>query len=166
MHHYTYRRRRRQSCWPNPGFEFAFAGCGPLDRSDFERFAMSGYRRADEALFGARAGGRRRLLRYLADRLDLSRDQVADTARILERLKIERAQADVDLRRTSADLADALEGEAFDRARAEEAAERRVRAAKAVQEAVARALAELHEVLEEDQRRKLATLIRTGTVSF
>jgi len=163
MHHRHHRRARRHARhWAEfaNGLEWAFAGCGPQPEHEAPRFSMRGHRD------GAGGEGRRRLLRHLANRLDLSREQIADTARILERLKIERAQAEVDQRRTSADLADAIEGERFDTEQARGAAERRVEAARHVQDAVARALAELHAVLDDEQRGRLATLIRTRAISF
>lgn len=110
--------------------------------------------------------GVRRPLRFLAWKLDLTADQLANAARILERLKIERAQAAVDQRRSAADLADAIESEAFNVAQADAATEKRVTAALSVQRAVAKALAELHGILEPDQRRRLAMLIRTRAIAF
>src|SRR5262245_10868149 len=51
--------------------------------------------------------GVRRPLRFLARKLDLDHSQMAELARILDELKIERAQADVDRRRTLSAFADA-----------------------------------------------------------
>ena len=48
--------------------------------------------------------------------------------RILDELKTERAQAEVDDRRATAEFADAVEGDAFDASKAENAGERRVQA--------------------------------------
>ena len=118
----------------------------------------------DEA--GGAGLGVRRPLRFLAWKLDLTAEQLEGAARILERLKIERAQAAVDQRRSAADLADAIEHEAFDNAQADAATEKRVTAALAVQRAVAKALADLHGILEPDQRRRLAMLIRTRAITF
>ena len=54
--------------------------------------------------FGPGGGfGVRRPLRFLAHKLDLDNDQVVQLARILDELKIERAQAAVDDRRALAD---------------------------------------------------------------
>ena len=114
--------------------------------------------------FGAGLGVRRPL-RFLAWQLELSEEQTASLARILERLKLERAQAALDLRRAAAVLADAFEGE-FARAQAEAAGEQRTAAGRRVQEAVAKALEELHALLEPEQRRLLAELIRTGGIRF
>jgi Spy/CpxP family protein refolding chaperone len=114
--------------------------------------------------FGAGLGVRRPL-RFLAWKLDLDDEQTAALARILEQLKLERAQAALDLRRAAASLADAFAGE-FARAQAEAAAEQRAAAARRVQDAMAKALEELHALLEPDQRRALAELIRTGGIRF
>src|SRR5437016_12818623 len=109
--------------------------------------------------------GVRRPLRFLAHRLGLDDAQVAALARILDELKTERAQAEVDRRRTLATFADALAGEAFDDAKAAEAGALRVKSAERVREAVLKALREIHAVLRPDQRLQLAYLIRTGTLA-
>lgn len=120
-------------------------------------------RRGDgDDFFGAGLGVRRPL-RFLAWRLELSPEQTSSLARILERLKLERAQAALDLRRAAAQLADALEGE-FGRAQAEAAAEQRATATRRAQDAVAQALEELHALLDPEQRSQLAELIRTGAI--
>jgi Spy/CpxP family protein refolding chaperone len=109
--------------------------------------------------------GVRRPLRFLAHRLDLDERQVAELARILDELKTERAQAEVDRRRTVAAFADALGGEAFDAAKAAEGGAARVRTAERLRDAVLKALREIHAVLNAEQRGRLAYLIRTGTLS-
>src|SRR6478609_12129744 len=70
--------------------------------------------------FGGGSFGVRRPLRFLAYKLELDERQVADLARILDELKTERAQAEVDERRTTAAFADAVGGAAFDEAKAGE----------------------------------------------
>ena len=109
--------------------------------------------------------GVRRPLRFLAHRLGLDDTQVAALARVLDELKTERAQAEVDRRRTLATFADALSGEAFDDGKAGEAGALRVKSAERVREAVLKALKEIHAVLRPDQRTQLAYLIRTGTLA-
>jgi Spy/CpxP family protein refolding chaperone len=99
-------------------------------------------------------------------RLDLDDAQVAKLAKIVERLRVEREQAAVDARRAAGSLADALEGAAVDDARVQEATRLRVDATRRVQEAVARALGELHELLDGEQREELASLIRSGTIQL
>ena len=111
------------------------------------------------------AWGVRRPLRFLAHRLELDERQVAELARILDELKTERAQAEVDRRRTVAAFADALGGEAFDAAKAAEGGAARVRTAERLRDAVLKALREIHAILNAEQRGRLAYLIRTGTLS-
>src|SRR6185436_18820350 len=72
----------------------------------------------DQEGFGGGAFGIRRPLRFLAHKLDLDERQVGELARILDELKTERAQAEVDGRRAMAAFADAIGGAEFDAARA------------------------------------------------
>jgi Spy/CpxP family protein refolding chaperone len=109
--------------------------------------------------------GVRRPLRFLAHKLDLNERQVADLARILDDLKTERAQAEVDRRRTLAAFADALSGEAFDAAKATEAGALRLQSAERVRQAVQTALQQIHALLTAEQRQRFAYLIRTGTIA-
>ena len=115
--------------------------------------------------FGGGGFGVRRPLRFLAHKLDLDDKQVAELARILDALKTERAQAEVDRRRTLSAFADALSGEAFDAARAAEGGDLRASSAGRLRDAVLKALREIHAVLNPDQRLRLAYLIRTGTLA-
>jgi Spy/CpxP family protein refolding chaperone len=109
--------------------------------------------------------GVRRPLRFLAHQLGLDERQVAELARVLDDLKTERAQAEVDRRRTVAAFADALAGEAFDTAKAAEGGDLRVRSAERLRTAVLHALGRMHAILNAEQRARLAYLIRTGTLS-
>ena len=72
---------------------------------------------------------RRRPLRFLAHKLDLDEKQIGELVRILDDLKTERAQAEVDDRRSLAEFADSLAGDAFDASKAGNAGERRVQSA-------------------------------------
>lgn len=108
--------------------------------------------------------GVRRPLRFLAYRLDLDDKQVATLARILDELKTERAQAEVDRRRTVSAFADAVAGETFDADKAGEGAKLRVASAERLRDAVVKALQQIHATLDAEQRAKLAYLIRTGTL--
>jgi Spy/CpxP family protein refolding chaperone len=110
--------------------------------------------------------GVRRPLRFLAHKLDLDDRQVAALARILDDLKTERAQAEVDRRRTVSAFADALAGDAFDEAKATEGSELRVQSAQRLRDAVLKALRQIHALLNADQRARLAYLIRTGTLAI
>ena len=106
----------------------------------------------------------RRPLRFLAYKLGLDERQVSELARVLNELKTERAQAEVDRRRTVAALADAVAGTSFDAGKAQEGGSLRVASAERLREAVIKALQEIHGLLDDDQRKRLAYLIRTGTL--
>lgn len=139
-------------------------GCTGSGGSPGSRWMWEASRRFGESAFGAEGFGARRPVRFLAMRLDLDEAQVAKLAKILERLRVEREQAAVDSRRAAGALADALEGAALETGRVDEATRLRVEATRRVQESVARALAELHELLDAEQREELASLIRSGVV--
>ena len=110
--------------------------------------------------------GVRRPLRFLAYKLELDEKQVGELARILDALKTERAQAEVDQRRTTAAFADAVGGASFDESKAGEGAQLRVQSAERLKNAVTLALRQIHAVLTEEQRQRLAYLIRTGVVTL
>lgn len=120
----------------------------------------------DDGDFGGGAFGVRRPLRFLAYKLDLSEEQVAKFARVLDDLKTERAQAAVDHRRTTAAFADAVAGESFDAPSVTDAATSRVKSAERLRDAVVQALAKIHAILDPAQREKLAYLLRTGALSM
>jgi Spy/CpxP family protein refolding chaperone len=108
--------------------------------------------------------GVRRPLRFLAYKLELDQEQIQQLARILDELKTERAQVNVDDRRTVSELADAVAGETFDAAKAASGADRRVESAKRLRAAVVNALQQLHAILNPEQRAKLAYLMRSGVL--
>lgn len=146
-------------CGPGPAMGRGGEGSG--DGPPFEgRFGGS-----DEGWFGGPFGVRRPL-RFLANKLELSEAQMADLARIIDELKTERAQADVDHRRTVASFADAVEGATFGAERAREGGDLRVRSAEQLRDAVIASLGKIHALLDEEQRKRFAYLIRTGVVSL
>jgi Spy/CpxP family protein refolding chaperone len=108
--------------------------------------------------------GVRRPLRFLAWKLGLDERQVAELATILNELKTERAQAEVDDRRALALLADAAQAEGFDREKAAEAGRLRTNSADRVQQKVVESLGRIHALLDAEQRARLAYLLRTGTL--
>jgi Spy/CpxP family protein refolding chaperone len=110
--------------------------------------------------------GVRRPLRFLVHKLDLDERQAAELARILDELKTERAQGEVDRRRTVSAFADALAGDTFDTAKAGEGGELRVQSAQRLRAAVLKALQQIHAILNSEQRVRLAYLIRTGTLAI
>jgi hypothetical protein len=116
--------------------------------------------------FGGGPFGVRRPLRFLAYKLELDEKQVAELARVLDDLKTERAQGEVDRRRSLSGFADAVAGPTFDAARAKESAALRVTTAERLRDAVTGALGRLHALLDNDQRERLAYLIRTGVLSL
>jgi Spy/CpxP family protein refolding chaperone len=150
----------------------AFAGCGPSARDvhawrrerrhRWHEYAAS----HDDSELGAGAFGVRRPLRYLAYKLDLDEQQVAELARILSELKTERAQAEVDGRRATAAFADAIAGDPFDSQRANDAGAIRVATAEHLRDAVVKALGRIHALLEPEQRERFAYLIRTGRLQI
>jgi len=156
IHHW--RRRQRAAELGAPVY-----GCYGSGAAHGQRWVWEASRRFGES-FGAEGFGARRPVRFLAMRLDLDDAQVAKLTKILEHLRVEREQAAVDARRAAGALADALEGAALDAGRVDEATRLRVEATRRVQESVARALAELHELLDGEQREQLALLIRSGVV--
>ncbi len=142
---------------------------GPCGRDDWGGFAMPGHHGGDpfEGQPGSGGGwGVRRPLRFLAHKLDLDQKQMAELARILDELKIERAQAEVDDRRARAEFADAIQGAAFDAAKAAAAGDRRVQTAARLRDAVTRTLAAIHAMLSPEQRERFAYLVSTGVLSF
>jgi len=150
------RAHGRGSCGSRPGGEG-----GP------EGFAYEfGFGRGGD--FGGAGGafGVRRPLRFLAFKLKLSEDQVSELAKILDELKTERAQAAVDDRRVTAAFADSVGLNQFSAEKAAEAGELRVKSAQRLRDAVLKALARIHAILDKDQRTQLAYLIRTGALAI
>lgn len=146
-----------------PGFcEPGPSGSAP-EEGEASRFA-SGFEGVPG--FGGGAFGVRRPLRFLAYKLGLDSQQTAQLAAILDDLKTERAQASVDYRRSTSAFADAISGAKFDAARVAEAGELRVRSADQLRKAVVRALERIHALLDEEQRGKFATYLRTGLVAI
>jgi Spy/CpxP family protein refolding chaperone len=165
MHPYAWwHARSRAACGEG-------AGCGPQGgggwRGGWQGSPFGGGGPAgggDE--FGGGNFGVRRPLRFLAYKLDLDERQVAELAAILDELKIDRAQAAVDHRRSTSSLADVVAADSFDAAKAKQATDERVQSTERVQAAVGRALSKIHALLQPEQRAKLAYLLRTGTLSI
>src|SRR5436190_518676 len=132
--------------WRGPGHRHWGAPGDEMDDPDFGGFGV------------------RRPLRFLAQRLNLDERQVAELARILDELKTERAQAEVDQRRTISAFADALTADAFDAGKAGEGGQLRDKTAERLRDAVLKALGQIHALLNAEQRGRLAYLIRTGTL--
>jgi len=116
--------------------------------------------------YGGWVFGVRRPLRFMARSLGLSEQQMTELATILDDLKMERDQAAVDRRRSIAAFADALSAQTFDEEPVKKAAHERVRSAERVADAVVRALARTHAILDDEQRKRLAYLMRSGVLTI
>ena len=123
-----------------------------------------GYGGEDGSFDGGGNFGVRRPLRFLAYKLELDERQVAELAMVLDTVKTERAQAEVDQRRTTAAYADLLSAETFDEAAATKVTDERVHSAQRLQSAVQTSLAKIHALLQPEQRRRLTYLLRTGAL--
>ena len=161
MYWWKARQMAANGCGSGWGAEACGPGGGGGRGHDDERQASSD---GDDGGFGGGAFGVRRPLRFLAYKLELDERQVGELARILDELKTERAQAEVDRRRTLSAFADAVGASAFDGARAKEGADLRVASAERLRDAVTKALGRIHALLDDEQRQRLAYLIRTGTL--
>jgi Spy/CpxP family protein refolding chaperone len=115
---------------------------------------------------GGGSFGVRRPLRFMAHRLALRDEQVSELAAILDELKTERAQAAVDHRRSVGLIADALSGDTFDEQGAKAATGLRVTSAERLRDAVVKALARTHQMLDADQRKQLTYLLRSGLLTI
>src|SRR5258706_12829042 len=105
MRHHHWPSRRHGGCWDfGPKDAWASAG-GESEPSGAEFFFSVG---RDDDGFGSSRLGVRRPLRFLTWKLELTGDQVAAVARLLQRLKIERAQAEGGQRRSASGTADTM----------------------------------------------------------
>jgi Spy/CpxP family protein refolding chaperone len=138
--------------------------CGPMRCASRHADWGGGWEPGDGG--GGGGFGVRRPLRFLAFKLGLNEQQVAELARILADLKTERAQAEVDRRRTLTAFADAVAGDTFEGKKASEGGALRVQSAERLRAAVLRALEQIHGLLDAGQRAKLAYLIRSGTLEL
>ena len=163
MMHWWRRHQRATHCE-------TYADCGPRAGEPWRRYGHPLYEQVaapgDSGELGGGSFGVRRPLRFLAYKLELEPDQVAELARILNDLKTERAQAEVDSRRALAAFADAIGADAFDEAAVAASAEIRVQSAARLRGAVVKALGRMHALLHPEQRARLAYLIRMGALTL
>ncbi len=140
--------------------------CGPRARSrSDERHPHQSHSRGG-GRWGRGPFGVRRPLRFMARQLDLEDDQVEDLAAILDDLKTQRAQARVNRRKAVSVFADAFLADEFDNERVREACAARVESEREVEEAVADALARTFKLLDKEQRKRLAYLLRSEGLSI
>jgi Spy/CpxP family protein refolding chaperone len=102
----------------------------------------------------------------MAHKLDLDDEQIDTLAGILNVLKTERAQARLDEQRSIAGIADAVGGDEFNKTAAAEALGARVEAAERLKEEVLTTLERTHEILDAEQRKRLAYLLRSGQLTI
>ena len=167
MMHWWRRHQRATQCE-------SYADCGPRDAGPWSgSWSGYGYPRheqhaapGDSGELGGGSFGVRRPLRFLAYKLELDDEQVAELAGFLNELKTERAQAEVDSRRTVAAFADAIGAAAFDEAAVSASAQIRVQSAERLRGALVKALGRMHALLRPEQRARLAYLIRMGALTL
>jgi Spy/CpxP family protein refolding chaperone len=159
MHAAFWAWRQARRAFAHGGGCGTWKGCGP---GAWEQPADEG----GESAFAGGGLGVRRPLRFLVHKLDLDERQITEFARILNEVKTERAQAEVDRQRTLAAFADAVSGETFDTARAAAGGDLRVQSADRLRTVVLKALQQIHAILNPEQRSRLAYLIRTGTLAL
>jgi hypothetical protein len=161
MRHF-YRSYRSFKTFPCGWKRYAFAGyTAPRDEPAAQQqanFHESRHRH------GHRGGsfGARRPLRYLSYRLDLDERQQRALAAILERLKIDREQARLDEQKTVSEVATMVTGDTISVDGFQQALAPRVNSARNLQTAIAKAMQELTDLLDADQREELAHLLRSG----
>ena len=117
----------------------------------------SGSRRRRSSEFGAR-----RPLRYLSYHLDLDESQRRNIATVLDRLKIEREQSELDEKKTVAEIAGLIgkEGLSVDDLRG--ALRPRVASSENLQATIAKSIHDIVEILDPDQREEFAFMLRSG----
>ena len=119
---------------------------------------------------GHRSGsfGVRRPLRYLSYQLDLDESQRRQVAAALDSVKIEREQMALDEKKMVSQLADLVHAGGADAESKlstdslRETLSPRVDSSERLQKRIAKALKQIVEVLDPDQRQEFAYLIRTG----
>lgn len=110
-----------------------------------------------------RPGSRRGLVRALFQRLDTTPGQEKAIVNALEGVRERMRGVRDGLQESRADVAAAMEGESFDRARLQSAFARNAGVITEGRDAVVQALANIHAALDERQRKELARMInRSG----
>ena len=110
--------------------------------------------------------GVRRPLRYLSYQLDLDEQQRRRIAAVLDRLKMEREQGKLDEKKTVSELASLVTNETVSVDELRKTLEPRVKSTENLQIAIAKAVQEIVEVLDQDQREEFAYLLRSGVLNL
>jgi len=106
--------------------------------------------------------GVRRPLRHLAWKLNLTEAQVRDVVDVLDRLKTAYNQARLDQDRSTSEIAAVFAASAFDADKVGSALSMRTRATDALNQELLTATRRIFDLLNEDQRRDFAYLLRSG----
>lgn len=144
---------KQHACWP---WAFAYAG-----HSSRKNAYQSQWHHRRGAGFGVR-----RPLRYLAHRLDLDDSQMRRMASVLNQLKNEREQAQLDDKRSVTALAELLAEGTPTLEEVREVLAPRVSGAERLNDETARALIAISEFLDEDQRDEFINLMLTGAFTL
>ena len=144
--------RHTNYCWP---WAFAYAA-HHVNKTHYE---SRWHHRGGRGYFGVR-----RPLRYLAHQLDLDDSQTRKMASILNQLKTEREQAELDEKRTVAGMANLLADGTPSLNEMREALSGRVKSAQHLQEETAKAVVAIVNLLDDDQRGEFITVLLTGSV--
>ena len=106
--------------------------------------------------------GVRRPLRHLAWKLKLSETQIRDVVDVLDRLKTGYNQARLDQDRSTSEVAAVFTAESFDGDRVNAALATRTQSTEVLNGELLSAVRRIFELLDEDQRREFAYLLRSG----
>lgn len=148
MYHRAWRHAYAAGCW---------------QRAHAEAAAQPHHR--NQSMFSWSSGptfGVRRPLRHLAWKLNLSEAQIRDVVDVLDRLKTAYNQARLDQDRSTSEVAAAFTETAFDADRVTAALANRTRATEVLNADLLEATRRIFELLNEEQRREFAYLLRSG----
>jgi hypothetical protein len=138
-------------CW-----DFAFAG--PKKSSTYK---SKWHKRGGGAEFGVR-----RPLRYLSYHLDLDDNQTRRMAQLLNQLKTEREQAQLDEKRSVSALADAMSEGTPTLDEVKTILSSRIRSTEKLNDETAKAVVAISDFLDEDQKEEFINLLLTGAFSL
>jgi hypothetical protein len=94
--------------------------------------------------------------------LNLTEAQIRDVVDVLDKLKTDYNQAQLDRDRSTSEIAAVFSGAEFDSTRASAALSMRTRATDALNQELLAAMQRIFALLNEDQRRDFAYLLRSG----
>lgn len=116
---------------------------------------------------GGGAGfGVRRPLRYLAHRLDLDDSQTRRMASVLNQLKTEREQAQLDEKRSVSALADLMAEGTPTIDEVKQVLESRLSSTEQLNHETAKAVVAISDFLDQDQKEEFINLMLTGSISL